>query len=145
METTIIGQSADEEILTLFHAVCLIAGFLIGAALGSGAVCFIYRRKGHESWLIPSHCDSCGHKLSIIDLLPIIGYIIRGGKCHYCGEHLPPNYLLSEVSFGMMGTIVAISCFSAAMPITLRMSFIVLSIFGAALYLVLISKQAKFH
>lgn len=140
MEEILIGQAVDEEILVLFYTVSIIAGFLIGAALGSGAICLISRRKHHESWLIQSHCDSCGHKLSIIDLLPIVGYIIRGGKCHYCGEKIPVKCLMSEVNFGIMGVIVAISCSSVGMPITLRVMFVALCIIAATIYLALLSK-----
>ena len=35
-----------------------------------------------ESLVTPrSHCRSCGRVLNVIDLLPVAGYFIRGGRC----------------------------------------------------------------
>lgn len=46
----------------------------------------------------PSHCDSCGHKLSPIDLIPVIGWLIRGGHCAHCGTNIPVTYPIMEAA-----------------------------------------------
>ena len=39
----------------------------------------------HEPFLTNrSHCDICNHKLSFLDMIPIISYIFLKGKCRYC-------------------------------------------------------------
>ena len=39
----------------------------------------------HEPFLTNrSHCDICNHKLSFLDMIPIISYIFLRGKCRYC-------------------------------------------------------------
>jgi leader peptidase (prepilin peptidase) / N-methyltransferase len=38
-----------------------------------------------ESVIRPrSHCRSCGRTLNVIDLLPVVGYLLRGGRCATC-------------------------------------------------------------
>jgi prepilin signal peptidase PulO-like enzyme (type II secretory pathway) len=38
-----------------------------------------------ESIVAPrSHCRSCGRVLDVVDLLPVAGYLIRGGRCATC-------------------------------------------------------------
>src|SRR6266567_3280905 len=31
-----------------------------------------------------SHCRSCGRVLDFVDLIPVAGYLIRGGRCATC-------------------------------------------------------------
>ena len=39
----------------------------------------------HEPFITNrSHCDICNHKLSFIDMIPIISYLFLKGKCRYC-------------------------------------------------------------
>ena len=39
----------------------------------------------HEPFITNrSHCDICNHKLSFLDMIPIISYIFLRGKCRYC-------------------------------------------------------------
>ncbi len=33
-----------------------------------------------------SHCRACGRTLNFIDLLPVIGYVLRAGRCATCHE-----------------------------------------------------------
>ena len=44
-----------------------------------------------------SHCDSCGHLLGGRDLIPIISYLARGGKCAYCKASIPKSSLIGEL------------------------------------------------
>ena len=45
-----------------------------------------------------SACDSCGHTLGAIDLLPVINWIASRGRCRYCGTSVPAFYPLIEVA-----------------------------------------------
>ena len=46
----------------------------------------------------PSHCDACKHKLTIIDLIPIISFISLKGKCRYCKKSIGIRQLLVEIT-----------------------------------------------
>lgn len=76
---------------------------LAGLAIGSFLNVCIDRLPLHKSLASPpSHCDSCGHKLGIIDNIPIFSYLFLGGKCRYCKAHIPLRVLLVEVITGTL-------------------------------------------
>lgn len=75
----------------------VIAGCL-GAVFGSFITCQADRIAIGEDWKKGrSHCDVCGHALSIGDLIPIVSYLVHHGKCKYCGAKLSPKYLITEI------------------------------------------------
>ena len=43
------------------------------------------------------YCPICGHKIRLIDQIPIISYFINHGKCHYCKNKIPFSDLFLEV------------------------------------------------
>ena len=82
--------------------VCILQ-FILGAVFASFLGCFAYRYcKGESIVKGRSHCDECGHVLSMVDLIPIFGYILRKGRCKYCGKKIPPTCLWGEVVLGVL-------------------------------------------
>ncbi len=72
--------------------------FVLGAVLGSFLNVVIYRiPKGESIVYPPSHCPYCGHRLAVVDLIPIVSYLLLRGKCRYCGHAIPVRYLLVEL------------------------------------------------
>ncbi len=87
--------------VNLFFAFCL--GLIIGSFLN---VC-IYRLPQGENLIYPgSHCTTCGHDLGPLDLIPVLSYILRRGKCHYCSEKISPRYVLVELVTGFLYAIL---------------------------------------
>ncbi|MCD6131490.1 MAG: prepilin peptidase [Candidatus Hydrothermae bacterium] len=71
--------------------------FIFGAVVGSFINVCIYRIPRKESLLWPpSHCPYCGRKIKFYDNIPIVSYIILGGKCRYCGGRISLQYPLVE-------------------------------------------------
>ncbi|VBB06877.1 peptidase a24a prepilin type iv bacterial [Lucifera butyrica] len=69
-------------------------GLLIGSFLN---VC-IYRLPRGESLLFPpSHCMSCSRRLKPLDLIPVVSFILLGGKCRYCGTPFSSRYIVVEL------------------------------------------------
>ncbi len=63
--------------------------------------CFAARYAAGESWLRGrSHCDSCGHELGFLDLVPVFSYIFLKGRCRYCHTKMSPRYLITEIILG---------------------------------------------
>lgn len=87
--------------MTIFY-ICI---FFLGAALASFINATLYRIdkefKYPEIITQGSHCESCKHSLSWIDLLPIFGYLLNLGKCKYCGAKVNPYYPISELVLGL--------------------------------------------
>ena len=77
--------------------------FTLGLLIGSFLNVCIYRIPKKESIAFPpSHCTSCETKLRVLDLIPILSYIIAKGKCKYCGDKISPQYPLVELLNGIL-------------------------------------------
>jgi leader peptidase (prepilin peptidase)/N-methyltransferase len=69
--------------------IILIIGILIGSFLN---VC-IYRIPNNQSVSYPpSSCSNCNTRIKYYDLIPIVSYILLGGRCRSCGEKISLRY-----------------------------------------------------
>jgi prepilin signal peptidase PulO-like enzyme (type II secretory pathway) len=70
------------EIATLgLAAYLVVVALLLGSFINMAAD----RLPRHESLVHPrSHCRSCGRVLNLVDLIPVAGYLVRGGRCASC-------------------------------------------------------------
>lgn len=71
--------------------------FILGAVFASFLGCLGWRMSKGESMSGRSHCDSCGHVLGWKDLIPIVSYIARKGRCAYCKAPIPKSSLIGEI------------------------------------------------
>ena len=77
--------------------------FFIGCCFGSFFNLCIYRIPRKESIVFPgSHCTSCNKRLRPVDLIPIISYLLSGGKCRYCKARYSARYLIMEAVWGLI-------------------------------------------
>ena len=84
-------------------AICLIILFLLGTEWGSFFTLIGERIPKEEKFLRgKSYCDSCHHKLIIIDKIPIISYLLLQGRCRYCGAKIPPLSTYMEFFTGIL-------------------------------------------
>jgi len=73
--------------------------FLFGLSMGSFLGVCIDRLPANKSIVRPpSYCDDCGHKLGVLDLVPILSYLVLRGRCRYCGAKIPYTVLLVELA-----------------------------------------------
>jgi len=81
----------------------LIIFFIFGSVMGSFYHVLATRLSNGLSIVKPaSHCEKCKHELKWYELIPIISYILQGGKCRNCKTRLPISYLLMEVCTGIL-------------------------------------------
>jgi len=79
----------------------------LGAAAGSAANAVIDRLPRRESWWVGrSHCDKCGHGLGIWDLVPVVSYLMLGGKCRYCRSSITLRNLIVELFLGLSFVVI---------------------------------------
>lgn len=87
--------------MILFY-ICI---FFIGAATASFINATLYRIdndfKYPEIITKRSQCEHCNRTLDWISLIPVLGYLIRKGKCPNCGNKISGYYPLSEFLLGM--------------------------------------------
>jgi leader peptidase (prepilin peptidase)/N-methyltransferase len=78
-------------------ALAAVFGLCIGSFLN---VC-IYRLPRGESVVSPgSRCGACGAPIRWFDNLPVVSYLLLGGKCRACGAHYSARYLIVELITG---------------------------------------------
>jgi len=84
------------------------AAFLLplGAALGSFFEVVLDRLPRGESLLWPpSHCRTCGHRLSADELVPVISYLAQRGRCRACDTPIGRGVPIRE---GLSGSALAV-------------------------------------
>lgn len=64
--------------------------FFTGACLASFATLSAYRLgRGQLPWVPKrSYCDYCQKQLTYWQLIPIVGFLLQGGQCHFCQARL---------------------------------------------------------
>ncbi|HEB13273.1 MAG TPA: prepilin peptidase [Actinobacteria bacterium] len=107
-------------------AVVITVVAIFGLMVGSFLNVVIYRVPRRESIVLPSsHCPACEHPLSITDNIPLISWLLLGGKCRYCGERISIQYPLIEAV-----TMIAV--------VILYVSFGLTFAFGASVFFFLV-------
>jgi leader peptidase (prepilin peptidase)/N-methyltransferase len=80
--------------------VIAVLAFVWGAIWGSFANVAIYRLPRGESLVTPpSHCPHCGTRIAWFQNVPLLSYVILGGKCGYaeCRQPISIRYPLVEL------------------------------------------------
>lgn len=85
----------------------IIIGFLLGAICGSFFNVVIYRLPLGESIVMPpSHCRKCGEPVKWYDNIPLISYIVLGGRCRVCKEPFSFRYFVVELLTAILFALV---------------------------------------
>ena len=85
------------------------AGFVYGSALAFGLVVgsflnvAIHRLPLGESVVSPrSRCPGCDRAISARDNIPVLSYLLLGGKCRGCGQSISIRYPIVELLTGLL-------------------------------------------
>lgn len=75
---------------------------LLGLILGSFATCAGHRLAHGGNVLSParSYCPACGRTLSWRDNIPLLGWLLQGGRCRLCQARISARYPLTELASG---------------------------------------------
>ncbi len=77
--------------------------FILGVVVGSFCnVCILRIPLGEDFVKTPSHCTNCGKRLCFWELVPIFSYLALRGKCSKCKNKISPQYILIEISNGLL-------------------------------------------
>src|SRR5262249_55880731 len=50
----------------------------------------------------PSHCPKCKEPIRPSDNIPVVSYMLLGGKCRHCKAHISIQYPLIELATGLL-------------------------------------------
>lgn len=84
--------------------------FITGTVFGSFFTLAVYRLPlGLDITHERSFCPKCNHKLSFLDMIPVLSYIFLGGKCRYCKNKIRIRYFLLEILSGIVFLLFSMS------------------------------------
>ena len=85
--------------------------FVMGASIGSFLSVCVYRLPRAGGRLIdglraishpPSSCPKCGTRIKLRDNIPILGWLLLGGRCRSCRAKISIRYPLFEMANGLL-------------------------------------------
>ena len=76
----------------------ILAGLLVGLALGSFVTMLSYRLPRRLSIVLPpSQCPQCHANLRPRDLVPVFSWLVYGGRCSQGGAPIGQRYIIMEI------------------------------------------------
>lgn len=96
-----LGFAIDPGIRPLVMAFTFLFGVSIGSFLNVVALRFLSEEEIVNK---PSHCTKCGKDILPVDNIPVISYVLLGGKCRHCSEPISIQYPLVELATGLLFT-----------------------------------------
>jgi leader peptidase (prepilin peptidase)/N-methyltransferase len=77
--------------------------FFFGAAIGSFLNVVVHRLPRGIAIFPPTPaCPLCGNRTRGMDIVPLLSYAVRKGKCRNCGKRIPYRYPLLELVTGLL-------------------------------------------
>jgi prepilin signal peptidase PulO-like enzyme (type II secretory pathway) len=71
---------------------------LIGLCVGSFLNVLALRSLKEQSLISPpSTCPHCNHRIKFYDLIPVLSYVLLGGKCRHCHKPIDWQYPFVEI------------------------------------------------
>lgn len=87
----------------LMNTYILVVAFVVGLVMGSFINCVAWRIAHGEDFIHGrSHCATCGHTLSPLELIPVVSFLLQKGKSRCCQEKISLRYPISEVLTGFV-------------------------------------------
>lgn len=121
-------------------------GFLIIAGAGLLAGSFLnlvsdrlYRGEGFVFGR--SKCEFCKKDLKILDLIPVISFLINNGKCSGCKNKLSYFYPISEILAGLF----FVYAYFLYRFYSLDINYLIYYIIGFSLFLIIFYSDYKFY
>lgn len=85
-------------------------GGVLGLVIGSFLATVLIRwPQGQNALAGRSACDGCGAVLGALDLVPVLSWVARRGRCRACGARIDPRHLAMEVAAAMIGIVAALA------------------------------------
>lgn len=104
---TILAFSSFESITGMPDFVGVIFAFLLGSLIGSFLNVVIHRVPNELSIVFPnSACPKCSSPIKPYDNIPVLSWLILGGKCRNCKAPISARYPAVEALTGIVFAVV---------------------------------------
>lgn len=125
-----LAFSSFETITGLPDVVGLIFTLVFGTVVGSFLNVVIHRVPNEQSIVFPnSACPKCGASIKPYDNIPILSWLILGGKCRNCKAPISARYPAVELLTGLVFTVVFWQIgFNAFLPVALIFAAVMISL-----------------
>lgn len=80
---------------------------LLGLAIGSFLNVVVYRVPAGRSLATDSACPKCGNEIRRRDNIPVVSWLLLGGKCRGCAQPISARYPLVEAGTALAFILVA--------------------------------------
>lgn len=136
-----------------YYIVILVFGLVFGSFLTSLSYRIV---RGEPLPKGRSYCPTCKKQIAWYDNIPLLSYLILGGKCRNCGKHISSRYPLIEFSTALtfllvfyyhQSTVLNLAGFPSqiwTLPFLLLVSFLLIAIFVTDMEYQLIPDELSF-
>lgn len=98
---------------------------LIAAPLASTIVARPPLMDAPEKVALPFRCDSCHAKLRTVDAVPVLGFVVAGGRCRWCQSRIPAHQVVAELLLVAVGALIGWRIgWSPSLPAHLVLGFV---------------------
>ena len=113
-----------------YYLLCVyVLSGILGLCVGSFLNVVIYRLPHNMSLAKPgSHCPSCKYELHWYDNIPVLSYLMLGGKCRKCKTHISFRYTAVELANTLLWLLCVFLFWEKSIPLAC-IYIIVLSVF----------------
>jgi leader peptidase (prepilin peptidase) / N-methyltransferase len=99
--------------------------FIGGMITGSFVSVVAHRVPRGRSIVGPrSECPSCGATIAAYDNVPVISWLLLGGRCRSCHERIPARYPLVELALGAAFAAAAVMLYDDPAELALGLIFV---------------------
>ncbi len=103
-----------------FKIVTYVLAIVVGLCIGSFLNVVIYRLPNNMSLAKPSsHCPKCNYVLKWYDNIPVLSYLILGGKCRSCKEKISFRYTFVELITALLFGLSVFTFWETSIPLAL--------------------------
>jgi leader peptidase (prepilin peptidase) / N-methyltransferase len=85
-------------------------GGVLGLVIGSFLATILIRWPAGRSVVGGrSACDGCGAVLGPLELVPLLSWLVRRGRCRRCGAAIDPRHVAIELAAALIGIVAALA------------------------------------
>jgi len=117
--------------------------FVIGASIGSFLNVVVARYNTGLTLSGRSQCMFCGHTLSWYELVPIVSFVIQGGRCRSCKGKISWRYPTVEIITGIVFVLVFIRSVQTIYPISVHSFVLGINLFAASTLMAIAAYDMK--